>query len=242
MFDKNRQEANTLLYSLNHNTECGTRRNKQGGKEYSLINMRNSKFEIRAENLKKRYYRSTLFKDIGFHLATGNSLAITGPNGSGKSTLLKIIAKLISPTSGEVNYFREGVELSSGEIMKVAGFTSPLINPYDELTGLENVVFAHWIGDESRLKELFGIFGLAGDMKKKVKYYSSGMKQRLRCIIAMINNPPILILDEPGTNLDIQGKSILYDFLENARKETILIIATNDRDEEKICSGGISLG
>jgi ABC-type multidrug transport system ATPase subunit len=85
-------------------------------------------------------------------------------------------------------------------------------------------------------------FDLSGHSDKKVKYYSSGMKQRLKIILAALNEPPVLILDEPGTNLDSAGREILYGYLDSVRKEKIIILATNDPAEEKLCGGVIRLG
>ena len=182
-----------------------------------------------------------LFKDIDIARQTGESLCVTGPNGSGKSTLLKILAGLQGPTKGDVAY-SSVAEIARSEWLEHIGYTGPLVNSYEDLTAWENIRFALKRGSETAADALIQKFDLSGHSDKKVKYYSSGMKQRLKIILATLNEPPVLILDEPGSNLDSAGKEILYGYLDSIRKEKIIILATNDPAEEKLCGGVIRLG
>ena len=203
--------------------------------------MKLNEITIEAKSLKKRFGRNKLFKDVSFSLGVGDSLSITGPNGSGKSTLLKIIAGLQSPTGGNVNY-RSGEEIFQPvDLIDLIGFTSPLINPYDDLTGMENINFIMKEKKEGPVIAMLEKFNLAEHKDKKVRFYSSGMKQRLKLIITLLNDPLILLLDEPGTNMDRKGKDEIYSYLELIRKEKLIIIATNDKEEENLCREGLSL-
>jgi heme exporter protein A len=199
-------------------------------------------YTIKGEGLAKKFGRNNLFRDIALSVATGRSLCITGPNGSGKSTLLKILAGLQNPTAGTV-------ALASDDSIPRAiwhahiGYTGPLVNPYDDLTGWENISFAARRADASaRGNQLLEQFNLDRHRDKKVKHYSSGMKQRLRLILAFLNDPPVLMLDEAGMNLDAGGTALLHTYLESVREEKIIILATNDEQEEKLCGGVIRLG
>lgn len=199
-------------------------------------------YTIEARDLFKSFGRTPLFRNVGFTLATGDSLAVTGPNGSGKSTLLMILAGLLKPNRGSVIH-SSSAEIHRDSWLTHIGYTGPLVNPYDELTAAENIMFAgHGPEAGARMDALLERFSLAGHRDKKIRRYSSGMKQRLKIILSVINDPPVLILDEPGTNLDAEGKEIVRSYLDSVRSKKIIIIATNDPAEETLCSGGIRLG
>jgi heme exporter protein A len=203
--------------------------------------MNNTNYKLNARGLSKKFNRTLLFEGIDLSRETGESLCVTGPNGSGKSTLLKILAGLQGPTKGEVSY-SAGTDIDPSEWLDHIGYTGPLVNPYEDLTAWENIRFALKRGNENSVNSLIQKFDISEHADKKVKYYSSGMKQRLRIIIAALNDPPVLILDEPGTNLDEAGKEILYGYLDSVRGEKIIILATNDPAEEKLCGGVVRLG
>lgn len=198
-------------------------------------------YTIVARDISKSFGRTRLLRNINVALKTGESLAVTGPNGSGKSTLLMILAGLQKPNRGSVTHASS--EIRRDEWPAHIGYTGPLVIPYEELTAVENIMFAG-IDDAagSRMDDLLERFMLADHRDKKTKHYSSGMKQRLKIILSAINDPPVLILDEPGTNLDADGKGILRSYLDSVRPGKIIIIATNDPGEEALCGGGIRLG
>jgi heme exporter protein A len=203
--------------------------------------MNSVKYKLDARDLSKKFNRAFLFEGIDLSRETSESLCVTGPNGSGKSTLLKILAGLQSPTKGDVCYSTDE-DIDRNEWLDHIGYTGPLVNPYEDLTAWENIRFSLKRGSETAADSMLKKFDLSGHSDKKVKYYSSGMKQRLKIILAALNDPPVLILDEPGTNLDSAGREILYGYLDSVRKEKIIILATNDPAEEKLCGGVIRLG
>ncbi len=204
----------------------------------------NDLFAIEARGLSKKFDRHILFKNLSLSLETGNSLAATGPNGSGKSTLLEIIACLCRPTMGEIRYTRNGNEIPGAGIHVFIGFSSFRINPYNELTGLENIHFIlkDGMSEKPEVDELLSKFNLYNDREKRVKHYSSGMKQRLRFLLAILHDPPVLFLDEPGANLDRPGKDIIYSYIKSIKKEKIIFIATNEEEEADLCNERIKLG
>lgn len=199
---------------------------------------------IKASALSKNFGTHTVFKELGFSISMPCSIAVTGPNGSGKSTLLEIIAGIKRPSQGSLKYFLNSREISTGEFRVLYGFAGPRINPYGELTGMENVDFvAGSAGEEiSRGTELLKKFKLHEDRDKQVKHYSSGMKQRLKLILSMVHDPSVLILDEPGSNLDREGRDIIYSYIDSVRKEKIIIIATNEEEEAVLCDERIITG
>jgi heme exporter protein A len=201
--------------------------------------MNTTRYTLAAEGITKKFNAAPLFRDLSFTAETGKSLCVTGPNGSGKSTLLKIVAGIQDPTRGSVTYSGKTV-IEKPDWARHMGYTGPLINPYDDLTAMENIHFAGT--GASRTDVLLSDFNLTAHRDKKVRHFSSGMKQRLKIIIAIMKDPPVLVLDEPGMNLDAAGKDALYAYLEKARSGKIIIIATNEPAEEKLCGGVIRLG
>ncbi len=202
--------------------------------------------EIKAAGLGKSYGEKRVFRDIGFGVKDGQSLAIIGPNGSGKTTLIKILCGLIRPSEGILNYYGNGMELRPDDIFSHIGLVGPYLELYEELTAWENVQFfmrmrnLKNIGDQ--VNELFKFFKLSGREQDPVKTYSSGMRQRLKYIAALLHNPAILFLDEPTANLDIQGIESVYQVMEEQKRNKILIIATNDHDDLKFGDEQIAVG
>ena len=197
---------------------------------------------IEAEKIEKKFGKTLLFKNINFHLARGDSFYITGPNGSGKSTLLQILAGIQKPSSGKIIYTSNNSIVERENYKNYLGFTGPQVNPYDMLTSIENLKFtASSSVDETLMIEYLDKFDLYRHKTKSVKYYSSGMKQRLRLIQALINDTDILMLDEPCSNLDIKGRDIFYKILDEIKINKIVIIATNESDDINLCSKGINL-
>lgn len=174
-------------------------------------------------------------------MKSGNSLAVTGANGSGKSTLLEIIAAIKRPTRGSLIYSCNDKKITPSVMKQSLAFSSPRINPYNELTGYENAQFV-CRGQNRDMDELFQAFNLYKDKDKKTKHYSSGMRQRLRFMLAVLHNPNILLLDEPGANLDRKGKDIIYSYIESLKEEKVIIIATNEEEEAALCNERIRLG
>jgi heme exporter protein A len=200
---------------------------------------------ISAENLSMRFGLRGVFRDISFRLNFPSSLAVTGPNGSGKSTLLKIIAGLLTPTSGKIRMESDSDEIKGEEQKKMIAMVSPEMNFYDELTGAENLeFFMKASGFRMTSEEIEGALnnvGLRGRGDDYLKGYSSGMRMRLKYALAILKKPEIMIVDEPSTNLDIHGKNIIYDLMRMHQQNGILIFATNEDDEISIANERIDL-
>jgi heme exporter protein A len=202
--------------------------------------------ELKAEGLGKEFGEKKIFRDIGFHLHDGQSLAITGPNGSGKTTLIKILCGLIRPSTGSLKYCRSGSEMGADQIFPAIGLVGPYLELYEELTARENIRFfirmRNLHGMDDKIAGLFRLFNLSGREDDIVRTYSSGMRQRLKYITAVMHDPEVLFLDEPTSNLDSQGIACVYEVMERQKKERILIIATNDREDLKYGDQQIAVG
>lgn len=201
------------------------------------------KITLKAVNLTRKFDRRPIFKDVNFELTMGSATAITGRNGSGKSTLIKIIANLLIQSSGELNLFSGTEKIKKENIYKYIGFVSPYLNLYDEFTGYENLKIISDIrgwGHEN-IDTVLTCVGLIHRKNDLLKIYSSGMKQRLKIAFAILHNPKVLLLDEPTSNLDLDGISVVDDIAAEYKKDRILIIATNDAHERSLCSNEINL-
>ncbi len=203
-------------------------------------------FSLKAQQLSKRFGSRKVFSDIEFELQSGQSLAVVGPNGSGKSTLLRVLLMLWSATKGKVAYHHEGQPMDETAIRARTSFVAPYLNLYDHLTAEENLkFFASVAGDRvtgKEINQLLARVGLEGRGADFVAEYSSGMKQRLKYAVALLNEPGFLFLDEPTSNLDEAGKKIVTDVIDEYRQNCIIIIATNEEQEyalaERICRLG----
>ncbi|HRJ86694.1 MAG TPA: ABC transporter ATP-binding protein, partial [Ignavibacteria bacterium] len=169
--------------------------------------------KLQAVNLTRKFDRKIIFDKVNFELTSGSATAITGRNGSGKSTLIKIIANILLQSSGELSLFSGNEKIKKENIYKYIGFVSPYLNLYDEFTGYENLKiisdirgWGHENIDDS-LKRV-GLYHRRNDL---LKIYSSGMKQRLKIAFAILHKPHMLLLDEPTSNLDLEGISVVDD-------------------------------
>lgn len=196
---------------------------------------------ISAVNLTKRFGRRALFQGLSFNCSEGESLAITGPNGSGKSTLLLLLAMLAKPSSGTVSWSgiqAKGSVHSSGFI----GFCSPAMNLYGSLTVYETMSFAFGANDRTFLLSALEEFGLGEHVDKEIRLCSSGIRQRLKLLCALINKPKLLFLDEPCSNLDKTGKELLFSAVDSLRVNSLIVIATNEDKEADLCGRRLELG
>ncbi|MCK4574118.1 MAG: ABC transporter ATP-binding protein [candidate division Zixibacteria bacterium] len=203
-------------------------------------------FTLRTENLAKRFGPRKVFSGINFEITTGQSLAVVGHNGSGKSTLLKVLLAQLRPTKGKVEFARDNGPMDDAAIRDQVSFVAPYLTLYDHLTAEENLKFFATVAGDSitgkQVDSLLARVGLEGRGLDDVVGYSSGMKQRLKYAVAMLKKPAFLILDEPTSNLDQEGKEIVFNLIDEYRKESIIIIATNETEEyqlaEQICRLG----
>ncbi len=188
---------------------------------------------VEFENVEKSFGMAKVLKGISFDVFRGERVALFGPNGSGKTTIVKLMAGLLKATRGKVKVFGKEVD---EEVKRRIGVVSHNTFLYDDLTAYENLRFFSRIydADESRIDDLLRIFGLWQKRNDFVKNYSRGMKQRLSIARALLNNPELLILDEPTTALDIEGRKILFEILHEF-SGTIVIATHLIEDARKLC-------
>ncbi|OGU97988.1 MAG: ABC transporter ATP-binding protein, partial [Ignavibacteria bacterium RIFOXYA2_FULL_37_17] len=183
--------------------------------------------------------------EINFSFLSRNIYGVSGPNGSGKSTLVKIIANLISPTRGKVIHKNNLKEIEPDKLHNQIGFVSPYLFLYDEFTAEENLLHFSSIRGISFNKErsdyLLNELKLIDRKNDLVRGYSSGMKQRLKFIFALLHRPALIILDEPTSNLDNTGKEKVYELIRKEAENNLVIIASNEDSDIALCSQVIEL-
>ena len=204
-----------------------------------------SKYSLLAESVNKTFGRRLIFKDISFKLNSSTIFGISGPNGSGKSTLVKIIANIISPSSGKLIHNFNGTEIKPENLHNHIGLVSPYLVLYDEFTAYENLNYFSEIRgipfNKGRVDDLLNKFLLFNRKEDLVKTYSSGMKQRLKFIFALMHSPQLIILDEPTSNLDDEGKEVVYELVKEEGSNNIVIIASNEKTDLSLCNETIDL-
>lgn len=200
---------------------------------------------LKAEKLCHSFGKLKLFSDISFTIEKGEVLLITGPNGSGKSTLIKILSGFLHPKGGKVSLWENDKSWSPKDYFHKIGMSTPEMRVYEELTGWENLLFfAQLRGfkkNPNNLRELLTQAGLEKAGDNLVKVYSSGMKQRLKLLLAFFYSPPILYLDEPDSNLDERGMQFVTEIIEKQRKQGISVIATNEPHKYSFGNKEVSL-
>lgn len=202
-------------------------------------------YTVELNNLIKFFGRRLIFDGINFSFSSRNVYGISGPNGSGKSTLVKIIADLISPTRGKVVHKYGERIIEPEDLHNYLGFVSPYLFLYDEFTAEENLIHSASIRgikfNKERSDYLLGELNLFDRRKDLVRGYSSGMKQRLKFIFALLHEPQLIILDEPTSNLDNSGKEIVYKIIKEESKKNLIVIASNEDSDLHLCTEVIEL-
>lgn len=189
---------------------------------------------ISAKNLSKRFNREWIFRDINFSFGGHNIIAVTGPNGSGKSTLLQVLSGYIPPSAGTITYEVSGKPVASDEVFQHISFAAPYMDLIEEFTLLEHLKL-HFrlkrIRYNLSVDELIRRMYLEGARDKYISNFSSGMKQRLKLALAFYTDARIIMLDEPGTNLDSRAFDWYLSELARARENALIIIASNNEKE-----------
>jgi ABC-type multidrug transport system ATPase subunit len=185
----------------------------------------------------KRFNREWIFRHFDYQFFSSHAYAITGPNGSGKSTLLQFIAGALMPTEGKIAYYNlDGEPLA--EFFRFLSIAAPYLETIEEMTANEFFRFHHQFKpliNGMAFSKILEKVGLEEAADKQIRYYSSGMKQRLKLAQAFFSDTPILLLDEPTTNLDESGIAMYHELVRELTGERLLIISSNDPMEYSFC-------
>lgn len=194
----------------------------------------------------KRFNRDWVFRSMNLELVSGNHYAITGHNGSGKSTLLQCIAGALYINEGKISYSNENnTEIKPDNCHQYLSICAPYLEVIEEMSARE-FLFYH-----AQFKPFFSNItpgmileeiGLTKAADKQIRYYSSGMKQRVKLAQAFFSDTPVLLLDEPCTNLDQTGISLYQRLISGYCNNRLVLISSNDNTEYASCNSEIRMG
>lgn len=192
----------------------------------------------------KRYNREWIFRHFTYEFSNGNAYAITGNNGSGKSTLLQIIAGAILHSEGTVDYAAGGKNISSDAHHLHLGIAAPYLELPEEMTLIEFLEFHQSFKpflSSLNARSIIQILGLEKATEKQIRNFSSGMKQRVKLAQAILTDVPVVLLDEPCTNLDADGISLYHRLINEYCAERLVIVSSNDEEEFNFCNSRINI-
>lgn len=200
--------------------------------------------KIIAEQLGKKYRNEWIFRRVNLTLTAGTSYTFVGPNGSGKSTLLQLLAGSLPFTEGKLTYWQNEIEIEPEKWFRRISLAAPYLELIEELTLAELLTFhqtfkpfkAGFTADSIADRLL-----LSHARDKEIKYFSSGMKQRVKLGLAFFSDSPIIILDEPTANLDRQGAAWYHEQVRQLSPKQILLIGSNVPEEYDFCPNVIDI-
>jgi ABC-type multidrug transport system ATPase subunit len=201
--------------------------------------------QIHLTAASKRFNKEWIFSNLDFSFVDGQHYALIGNNGSGKSTLLQIIAGYIGLTKGQINWVnKSGQSIDSSNIYQHISIAAPYLELVEELTALEQIAFHQQFKPlEPALKpiDILEKIGLGNAADKQIRNFSSGMKQRLKLALAIFDQAPILLLDEPSSNLDQEGIQTYHQLMQAYAMHKLIIVASNDSQEYQFCTQQLAL-
>lgn len=199
---------------------------------------------ITLQNIGRRFNREWIFRGIDYTFENVGKYAVLGANGSGKSTLLQVLNGSLVPSVGVLKYEDADKEIEAGEIFNYLSLAAPYLEVIEDFSLNEMIDFHFKFKkfkagmDKNAVAE---ILNLEGSRNKLVKYFSSGMKQRLKLALAFCADTPMLMLDEPTSNLDTQGIDWYLSLVEKFSENRLTIVCSNQEHEYSFCENRLSI-
>lgn len=203
------------------------------------------KMKIELQKAGKQFNKEWIFKDVNYSFESGNSYALLGPNGSGKSTFIKLVSGFLTPTRGTVNYLAQGKSIQQHELYRQIAISAPYLALIEDFTLSESLHFQEnlfpFMEDYETERVIKDVLELGAHSDKQLKFFSSGMLQRVKLAVSVIVDKPVLLLDEPATNLDKKGVDWYHRLIEKFAKDKLLIVASNREDEYAFCKKSLQI-
>lgn len=196
--------------------------------------------KVQLIDVAKRFNKEWIFRGVHLSLSADKIYGLTGANGSGKTTLLSIISHFVAPTEGELKY--EG--FAESNLRKAISIASPALSLMEEMTVIEAIEFhAHYKPFRNGLqpKDIIKLLAFEKQQQKLIRELSTGMKQRVKLVLAILSQSELLLLDEPGANLDAAGFAFWKQLLLENAAGRIVVIASNDAQDLEICQQIIAM-
>lgn len=194
---------------------------------------------IELSDAGKKFNREWIFQSLNYRFDTGKRYALTGPNGSGKSTLLQVLAGSMNLSQGNITWSIQDQPVETDHVFKHLSIAAPYLELIEEMTATEFLVFHNSFKpflNNIPIPEILQIIELGKAAHKQIRYYSSGMKQRIKLAQAIFSDCPLLLLDEPCTNLDEHGYALYHHLINEYTAGKTIIVSSNDVNEYKFCT------
>jgi ABC-type multidrug transport system ATPase subunit len=199
---------------------------------------------ISLQNIGRRFNRDWIFKGVDYSFTSGESYAILGPNGSGKSTLLQVLNGSLSPSTGKIDFTNDGKPVEIETVFTHLSLAAPYLELIEEFTMSEMIDF-HFKFKSFKpgidKEQVIALLNLPKSANKLIKYFSSGMKQRLKLALAFCADTPMLMLDEPTSNLDTQGVDWYLSLVQQFAAGRLTIVCSNQEHEYGFCNHRLSI-
>lgn len=199
---------------------------------------------VELDNIGKRYRLEWVLRGLSATFQEGTKHAITGPNGSGKSTLLRMLSGHLTPSKGRIAFFQKEKKIDVGDVYTYMAYAAPYIDLIEEFTLSEAIRFHRRFSplqlglDDNAILD---ILALPKASHKQIRYFSSGMKQRLKLALSICSASDILLLDEPTSNLDAQGINWYRNLVHQFGNDRLVIIASNSEIDFDFCEQRLSI-
>ena len=200
--------------------------------------------KIALSDAGKRFNRDWIFRHFTYIFEKGNSYAITGPNGSGKSTLLQVLSGSMHMNEGNIQYSVSNGRSPMEEIYRHVSICAPYLEVVEEMTLKEFFDFHHGFKpflEGITTDSIISILGLEKAVDKQIRYYSSGMKQRVKLAQCIFSDTSVVLLDEPCTNLYSTGMALYHQLINDHCKDRLVVVSSNDEVEYRFCTEKIEV-
>ena len=192
----------------------------------------------------KRFNREWIFRHLTYNFEGGKSYAIIGPNGSGKSTLMQVLSGAMHANEGNIQWATGNKQLANEQVYNHVSICAPYLEVVEEMTLKEFFNFHNGFKPflpGLTIEKIISILSLEKAVDKQIRYYSSGMKQRVKLAQCVLSDVPVILLDEPCTNLDNAGMELYNQLIAGYCKKRMVIVSSNDHHEYEFCQEKINM-
>ncbi len=198
----------------------------------------------------KRFNRDWIFRHLTYEFSAGRSYAIIGPNGSGKSTLLQVLSGGMQINEGNIQFAVDSQQstinspIAFENVYRNISICAPYLEVVEEMTLIEFLNFHSGFKpflSSITTEKIISILGLENAVNKQIRNYSSGMKQRVKLAQAIFSDVPVVLLDEPCTNLDLAGIQLYHDLINEYCKNRMVVVSSNDEVEYGFCKERLNI-
>lgn len=200
--------------------------------------------QIELKDAGKRFNREWIFRKANLQFQSGIAYAITGHNGSGKSTLLQSIGGMLQLSEGRIHFSQPSGMLQDEKVYQRLSFCAPYLDVIEEMTLVEFLQFHNQFKtfiNGLAIPQIIDIIDLQAAAQKQIRFYSSGMKQRVKLAQAILSDTDVVLLDEPCSNLDAKGIALYHTLIQDYCTDRIVLVCSNDEVEYRFCQEKIEM-